>query len=389
MSRSRQAHAEMLLLQLPAALRAAGLPSDPGRSAVFLRAVAACRPSTIDDLRRIGRLTLVGTRDDLAAYDEAFDAVFGEATFAGKVPEPEEDRAPRERPPQPDGAQPLDMTGGAASGRTAAADHLTGRKSFGSAGEAERRTLATLARRLDALPTVLRRRHVASARGSRIDLARTAREARRSFGETIRLMREQRPPKPRRLLILIDVSGSMKAHSETALRLAHLATRRLPKVETFCFGTRLTRVTGTLRHPSADSALAALSGLVFDFDGGTQIGPSLESFLAASRHAALVRGAITVIVSDGLERGDPAPMAAAIARLARLSRRLIWATPLAADPRYRPATRAMAAVLPSLDALCDGSSLAAMGRLLDALEGIDKAPRGRAGARFARERPAA
>ena len=82
-------------------------------------------------------------------------------------------------------------------------------------------------------------------------------------------------------------------------------------------------------------------------------------------------------------------MAAAIARLARLSRRLIWATPLAADPRYRPATRAMAAVLPSLDALCDGSSLAAMGRLLDALEGIDKAPRGRAGARFARERPAA
>ena len=105
-------------------------------------------------------------------------------------------------------------------------------------------------------------------------------------------------------------------------------------------------MTKSLKHRNADTALDRLSDIVFDFDGGTLIGASLEEFLSVSRHAALVRGAVTIIFSDGLERGDPQPMVHAVGRLARLSHRLIWATPLAADPRYRPATRGMAGVLP-------------------------------------------
>ena len=135
-----------------------------------------------------------------------------------------------------------------------------------------------------------------SPRGRRIDVARTAREARRTAGETLRLFRKVRPEKPRRILLLVDVSGSMKAHSETTLRFAQLLTRTRPKVETFCFGTRLSRVTATLKHRLPDEALARLSELVFDFDGGTQIGASLEdlpvglalcSTGARRRHAGL------------------------------------------------------------------------------------------------------
>jgi uncharacterized protein with von Willebrand factor type A (vWA) domain len=224
-------------------------------------------------------------------------------------------------------------------------------------------------------------------RGPRIDVARTARAARRTAGETLKLFRRTRPGKPRRLLLLVDVSGSMKAHSEATLRFAHLLTRTGRKVETFVFGTRLSRVTRTLRHRLPDEALARLANLVFDFDGGTRIGTSLEEFLSASRHAALVRGAVTLVFSDGLERGDPDAMVRAVGRLARLSHRLIWVTPLAADPRYRPQTRAMAAILPNLDALADGSDLAALERLLGALPAIGSGPRGEARRRFEKTAP--
>ena len=188
-----------------------------------------------------------------------------------------------------------------------------------------------------------------------------------------------RPDKPRRLLLLVDVSGSMKAHSEATLRFAQLLSRARPKVETFCFGTRLSRVTRTLKHRLPDEALARLSDLVFDFDGGTRIGASLDAFLSVSRYAALVRGAVTLVFSDGLERGEPDAMIHAVNRLARLSHRLIWVSPLAADPRYRPLTRAMAGILPVLDGLADGGDLPALERLLHALPAIENAA-ARAGA---------
>ena len=181
----------------------------------------------------------------------------------------------------------------------------------------------------------------------------------------------------------------MTAHSEATLRFAHLLTRARPKVESFCFGTRLSRVTATLKHRLPDQALARLSDLVFDFDGGTRIGASLEEFLSVSRHAALVRGAVTLVFSDGLERGDAAPMIHAVGRLARLSHRLIWVSPLAADPRYRPLTRAMTGILPVLDAVADGGDLPALERLLKSLPAIMNAPRGEARRRFVEQRGAA
>ena len=255
--------------------------------------------------------------------------------------------------------------------------------SLADLSRAGRVTLGRIGRNLVLLPTLEVRKFVPFVRGPLIDVARTARAARRTAGETLRLYRKIRPERPRRMLLLVDVSGSMKAHSETTLRFAHLLARARPKVEIFCFGTRLSRVTKTLRHRLPDEALARLSDLVFDFDGGTRIGASLEEFLSVSRHAALVRGAVTLVFSDGLERGDPQQMIHAVGRLARLSHRLIWVSPLAGDPNYRPLTRAMAGILSTLDAVIDGSDFPALERVVKALPAVENGPRGEAWRRFA------
>lgn len=380
--RNKAGNAADLLAGFPPALREAGLTIDPGAAADFLRAVRLCRLRNIVDLSRVGRITLTNGPDDFPVYQETFNAWFCERTFAGKLMEAEQDGGPRTgKAGCSDGL--LQQAEGAAAGRAAADDMMLGRKGFGRLTE-DHMELVRLQRALDLLPTSRCRAWRPSPSGRRIDLSRTMRAARRTFGETLRLFRSARPPRQRKLLLLIDVSGSMKAQSEAYLRFAHLATQRARRVETFCFGTRLSRVTATLRHRDSGEALSRLSGIVLDFDGGTLIGRSLEEFLSVSRHAALVRGAVTIVLSDGLERGDPSAMIHAVGRLARLSHRLVWATPLAADPDYRPATRGMAGIMPLLDGLFDGSGLPALERMLRALGRIERLARGQAARSFAR-----
>jgi hypothetical protein len=153
------------------------------------------------------------------------------------------------------------------------------------------------------------------------------------------------------VLVLIDVSGSLRQHSPDLLRFGHQVVRSAERAEVFTFGTRLTRVTRELGARDVDTALAALSTRVLDADGGTRIGVALQQFLDNPRYVALARGALVVVLSDGLERGDPAAMAEATRRLSRLGHRLVWWSPLACDPAYRPVTRGMQAILGHLDAL--------------------------------------
>ncbi|BCH21441.1 vWA domain-containing protein [Mesorhizobium sp. L-8-3] len=374
-----------LLAGFPPALRRAGLAVDAGRAADFLKATRLCRLDGLADLERIGRVTLAAAREDFPIYDSVFQSWFGSEASAGEVDRSQEDAGPRADSTRT-GERMLDTVPGDSSGRVASDDVGRSRKHFGRLIEDDRRALAALSRSLETLPTTARRVWLPASGGPRIDLSGTARAARRTLGETLRLLRRSRPRRPRKLLLLIDVSGSMKAQSEGYLRFAHLATRRSRRVETFCFGTRLSRVSATLRHRDGEQALGRLADIVFDFDGGTLIGRSLEDFLSVSRYAALVRGAVTIVFSDGLERGDPSAMVRAVDRLARLSHRLVWATPLAADPCYRPATRGMAAILPVLDGLFDGSSLTALDRLLSMLDAVGRAPRGHAGKAFPEDR---
>jgi uncharacterized protein with von Willebrand factor type A (vWA) domain len=148
----------------------------------------------------------------------------------------------------------------------------------------------------------------------------------------------------------------MKERTEAHLRFAHALAQSTQRVETFTIGTRLSRVTKALALKRREQALATVSAIVADWDGGTRIGDALQAFLAVPRFAGYARGALVLIVSDGFERGDHRAMTDAVARLKLLAWRISWLTPLLADPRYRPATDALKSILPLIDDLSDASS---------------------------------
>ena len=160
----------------------------------------------------------------------------------------------------------------------------------------------------------------------------------------------------------------MSAYSRALLQFAYAATQGPGHVEVFCFGTRLTRVSSALARRDPDAALRQAAETVVDWEGGTRIGESLREYLRTWAWRGGCRGAVVVICSDGLERGDPDVLAAAMARLARLAYRIVWVNPLKAGPAYEPATRGMRAALPHIDLLVSGHNLASLGELATVIE---------------------
>ncbi|TIP78975.1 MAG: VWA domain-containing protein, partial [Mesorhizobium sp.] len=197
------------------------------------------------------------------------------------------------------------------------------------------------------------------ARG-KLDLRRSLREIVSADGDIPSPLLRRRQTVPRKLLLLIDVSGSMKLYTSDYLKLAHAAVQGADRAEIFTFGTRLTRITTALRIRDRDQALARVAALVDDWDGGTRMGPTLLAFLSVPRFSSFARGAAVIILSDALERGDHAELEMAMRRLSARAFRLSLATPLAGNPRFQPATAALRAILPVLDDLVDGSSIAGL-----------------------------
>ena len=384
---SSEIQAEKLLLGFPRALREAGLAVDPARTTSFLRACKAMPLHSLRILSRLGRITLTGSPDEFPVYDRVFQSWF--AGGEGFVADPEgEGESVREKSISREGWA-FDILPGDTSGRDASFDEAIGSKSFSEANAADTSVLARIGRDAVHFPTRQSRKWKAASHGPRIDLAETCAQARHTLGETLRLSWLARPEKARRILILIDISGSMQAHSQYCLRAALAISRARPGVETFCIGTRLTRVTENLCSRDPEVALNSLGQRVFDFDGGTRLGMGLAEFLSVANYAALVRGAIVIVISDGLERGDFMPMVKSVERLSRLSHRLIWLTPLAKDPKYIPATRALAACLPFLDYLGNAGSLAALAESFSKLRDLELKPRGTAARNFQRQRASA
>ena len=351
---------------------------DAAASADFLTALAGWPPAKLENFQRLARLTLVRRPEDFATFDAVFAAHFlGAAPPAAKNAADEEEISEDDQSLGSDG--PMLATDGAGGGRSTSLDEGRGRRAFGGMQPSETQQLLDFSRTLsEMVPRTALRRRQPSLRGDRLDLRRILAAARRTGGEAVRLFWSARPERPRRLLVLVDVSGSLKEHSPRLLRIARAAVRSGVRTEAFTFATRLTRVTKALARRDGDAALAGLAGLVSDADGGTRIGASLTTLLADPRHQALMRGAVVVVVSDGLERGDPEEMRHGVERLARLAFRLVWLTPLAASPDYRPQTRAMRAAAPHLDLLDDASSIHAFTRAAAALPALARAPRGRA-----------
>lgn len=341
-----------------------------GQLIAFSRAVAALDPSDSDDVYWAARACLLSRREDLAAFDRAFRRWAGHAGGIAMKVSGELPRLPTTAPHDPLGAvrRRLEATADADRGKVASSADVLRHKRFVDCTADELAALAALMAQLRLrVPTRRVRRTSPSPKGRYPDLRRTIRRAMRSHGELVDQSWRARRVRPRRMVLLLDVSGSMAGYSRALLQFAHTAARHgAVPTEVFCFGTRLTRVTVALRHRRPDQALARAAEAVVDWEGGTRIGEAVRTFVREWGRRGMARGAVVVICSDGLERGEPAALAAEMAKLARLARRIVWVNPLKGDPRYQPLARGMAAALPFVDVFLSGHDLAS----LEALAGL-------------------
>ena len=337
-------------------LRRAGFAVAPEQTMAWLAAIELLGPTSIEDIRRAARATLAPPPDRFGDFDALFDAHFLGAQSLATEAEPSEDEPIRAAEDSTVGPEPIFGDETRESGAQATSAELLSARRFAPGSEGE--TLRRFARALPARVPLRRGYRWRPARGGRgADARRMLRDAMRNAGEFVRLRHRKRRLRQRRIVVLIDVSGSMKERTQSHLAFAHALARAAASVEVFTMGTRLTRVTRPLRLRNREQALATASLLVADWDGGTRIGDALNAFLAVPRFAALARGAALVVLSDGLERGDPTAMADAVARLARIAWRIIWLTPLAAHPGFEARTAGLVAARPYLDKLGDGGSI--------------------------------
>ena len=189
----------------------------------------------------------------------------------------------------------------------------------------------------------------------------TLRAMLRAGGETVALPRRRAGRRHRRVVLLIDVSGSMAPYSDALLRFAHAVARRMP-AEVF---TRLTRITRQLRQRDAELALSAASRAVPDYSGGTRLGETMQAFLDRWGQRGVARRAVVVVFSDGWERGDATALAEQVQRLRRLAHRVLWVNPHAGRAGYAPVQGGIVAALPHVDRLLAGHSLATLEQVLE------------------------
>jgi uncharacterized protein with von Willebrand factor type A (vWA) domain len=197
-------------------------------------------------------------------------------------------------------------------------------------------------------------------RGARPDLRRTVRRALRTGGELARPAERAPSERPRRVVLLLDISGSMDPYARALLRFAHAAVVGRRQVEAFTLGTRLTRLTRELSSHDPDAALRRAMGAVEDWSGGTRLGEGLRRFNDQWGTRGLGRGAVVIVLSDGWDRGDPHELARELQRLQRVAHRIVWVNPLKATPGYAPLARGMAAALPFVDEFVEGHSVNAL-----------------------------
>ncbi|MEM7341069.1 MAG: VWA domain-containing protein [Actinomycetota bacterium] len=348
------------------ALRDHGLPVGSDDVLTFCAAVAELTPSDQVDVYWAGRSTLVHRRDHLAVYDEVFRQFFLHHPAPATTEHPEErqrsqglhgtlqvpDTEPGE---ESDDDKPM-MLGLQASGVS-----IERTKRFASCTTDELNAVRRIIAQTRLQPPQRRtRRRTPDPAGPMLDIRRMARDAMRMTDQSPALRRQNRKERARPLVLILDVSGSMADYSRNLLQFAYSMRRAAQKVEVFCFGTRLTRITPALDRRSPDAAMRLAAERVLDWDGGTRIGDSLTHFVDTWGRRGLSRGAIVVICSDGLDRGDPRVLDTAMARLDRLSYRLVWMNPLRGAGEGAPNTLAMAVAEPYLDAVESGQDLAGL-----------------------------
>ena len=343
-----------------------------GRILTFCRAAATVSPRTRSQLYWAGKSTLVSRPEDFETYDRAFEEFFSRQQRQETLEEMFEWLQKIEAPEQSEaGADEVTefQPAGSSDGDdivpvVASSAELLRVKPFDELTEDELVNVyrALLKLRLD-LPERIARRKRPSHAGV-MDLRRTLRSSLRTHGEPFERAWRIRRRASRPLVLILDVSGSMAPYSRVLLQFGYAVMSAGRRVEVFCFGTRLTRVTRALRARDPDRALSEAARLTRDWAGGTRIGESLKALLDQFGSGTSLRGSVAVLCSDGLERGDPELLAYQMNRLSRLVHQVIWVNPLAGDLRYEPLARGMAAALPHVDVFLPGHNLASLEELV-------------------------
>jgi len=347
-------HAARIFISFVALLRANGFAVAPEQTTAFLAAIELLGPRSLEHIRQAGLATLAPPPERRATYDRLFDIHFRGSEAIERAEGEDEDVVRLQEEGRGGDEPPLSDEANESGLAAARAEALVERRfAHGISNDALRR----LSREAPArLPRRRGHRRMRARRGPFADLRRTLRDSVRNDGEVLRLGRLRRRLRPRKLLLLIDVSGSMKARTEENMKLAHALLQAVGNAEIFTFGTRLTRVTRPLRLKRREQALTAAAHLVSDWDGGTRIGDALQAFLAVPRFGGYARGAAVIIISDGLERGDVSALRDAVAKLSRRAWRISWLTPLATGSGFRPQTEALIAIQRFVDDIVDGGS---------------------------------
>jgi len=355
-----------ILLGFTRALRAAGVPVTQDRAQGFLAAVSVVGLGDARATYVAGRATLCGSPDDLARYDQVHEAYFNSR-----------DGLPRSRPSEASlpsfSGLPLSEGEGEGDGPTddpvvramASDTEVLRHRDVASLSAAEKARLSTMFASLRPRPPRRRTsRHQRWHRGS-VDASRTLRASLRRMGEPAEIAWRRRGNKPRRVVLLVDVSGSMSGYADALLRLAHRLSHSGGVVETFTVGTRLTHLTRALRGRDAERALVAAGETVPDWSGGTRLGETLKIFMDRWGQRGMARGAVVVVFSDGWERGDPALLAEQMARVQRVAHRVVWVNPHRGKHGYEPVQQGVVAALPYVDDFVAGHSLATYAELVE------------------------
>jgi uncharacterized protein with von Willebrand factor type A (vWA) domain len=362
--------ADRLAVAFAQLLRRAGLDVPVGATITFASSLALVGLDHRDAVYWAGRATLVKRQEDLDTFDRAFDAFWLGRVRGGRAVAAFEEIAhvafdvpDGDAPPDDDaGAEPADVP--VLTVRWSPVEVLRHRDfaAFTTAEFDDARRLMEDLRFASSMRRSRRLRPSPHARG-RPDLRRTVRRSLRSGGEPVHRAFVAPGEQARRLVLLLDVSGSMEPYARAFVRFLHAAVVSRRRVEAFAFGTRVTRVTRELSSRDPDAAIAGAARRVLDWSGGTRLGECLRAFNDAWGVRGAARGAVVVILSDGWDRGDPELLTEQMARLRRVAYRIVWVNPLKASPGYAPLARGMAAALPYVDEFVEGHSLASLEQL--------------------------
>jgi uncharacterized protein with von Willebrand factor type A (vWA) domain len=358
-----------ILLAFATAVRAGGVPVTQDRARGFLAATALLGADDPAHVRTAGRSTLCTSPEDLARFDQVFEAFFNARHGL-----------PRSRPvtrPETSPSQlPVEDSEGGELGEAddviraaASASEVLRHRDVASLSAGEKQRLAAMFATLHPRAPLRRTARHQRWHNGQVDASRTLRESLRRMGEPAEIAWRRRATKPRRVVLLVDVSGSMSSYADALLRLAHRLTQGIAngsgRVETFTIGTRVTHVSRAMRIRDPERALVAAGDTVPDWSGGTRLGETLRFFLDRWGQRGMARGAVVVVFSDGWERGDTSVLAEQMARLRRIAHRVVWVNPHRGKDGYEAVQTGVLAALPYCDDFVAGHSLATYADLLE------------------------